>query len=147
MAFTTFAGPVRSNAGFAEPITYITSADVVAGEVEIPAGGNVVILSAADGGPASETKLILPLVETTDGQTFIITNADKRYAGIKGSVLNYGLVAHVLIGADDSNGNPQKVNQSATGVVIPAGYAVQWGGNGNPDAPWAAVNSVLSTAK
>jgi len=56
--------------------------------------------------------------------------------------LNYGAVAHVLAGTSG-----QKVNGSTTGVVIPAGYVTQWGGNGNQAAPWAATNSVLSTAR
>ena len=139
MAYTTFSGPVRSLAGFAEPVTYIFATD--GATVNIPAGGNVVILSPADGGPATEVTLVLPLV--TSGE-FSLDNqpADANYNGIKGSVLNYGAVAHVLAGTSG-----QKVNGSATGVVIPAGYVTQWGGNGNQAAPWAAANSVLSTAK
>lgn len=141
MAFTTFSGPVRSLAGFVEPVTYIFATDVVAGEVSISATGNIVILSPADGGPASEVALVLPQV--TSG-TFTLADqpADANYNGAKGSVLNYGAVAHVLKGY-----STQKVNGSTTGVVIPAGYAVQFGGNGNQAAPWAATNSVLSSAK
>ena len=71
-----------------------------------------------------------------------VIEADANYNGAKGSVLNYGAVAHVLKGY-----STQPVNGSATGVVIPAGYVTQWGGNGNQAAPWAAANSVLSTAK
>ena len=139
MAFTTFSGPVRSLAGFAEPVIYVKATD--GATVNIPAGGNVVILSPADGGPTTEVALVLPLV--TSGEfTLASQPADANYNGIKGSVLNYGAVAHVLKGTSN-----QKVNGSATGVVIPAGYAVQWGGNGNEAAPWAATNSVLSTAK
>lgn len=142
MAFTTFSGPVRSNNGFAEPITYISAADVVDGEVLIPAGGSVVILSEADGGPDSQTTLVLPLVQTTDGGSFTITNADKKYAGIRGSVLNYDTsLTHILIGFDG-----QKVNLSDTGVEIGPETIVQWGGNGNPDAPWAAITSDLAPA-
>ena len=141
MAYTTFSGPVRSLAGFAEPVTYIFATDVVAGEVNIEAGANVVILSPADGGPASEVALVLPQV-TSGAFTLTDQPADANYNGIKGSVLNYGAVAHVLKGY-----STQKVNGSTTGVVIPAGYVTQWGGNGNQAAPWAAANSVLSTAK
>ena len=147
MALTTFSGPVRSAAGFIVPIQYVHASDVVAGKVQISAGADVVILSAADGGPASETTLVLPVVNTTNGTVFTETNASPYFNGIRGSILNYGAQAHVLIGGTDPNGNPQKVNGSATGTVIPAGYVVQFGGNGNPDAPWAASNSVLSTAK
>ena len=130
MAYTTFSGPVRSLAGFAEPVTYIFATD--GATVNIPAGGNVVILSPADGGPATEVTLVLPLV--TSG-AFDLTHqpADANYNGA---------VAHVLAGTSG-----QKVNGSTTGVVIPAGYVTQWGGNGNQAAPWAATNSVLSTAR
>jgi hypothetical protein len=142
MAFTTFSGPVRSLAGFAIPVTYVFSTS--GSTINVPAGGNVVILSPADGGPAAEVSLVLPLVTSGAFSPSLGQNqpADATYAGIQGSVLNYGAVAHVLKGTSS-----QKVNGSTTGVVIPAGYAVQWGGNGNQNAPWAAVNSVLSTAK
>ena len=141
MAFTTFSGPVRSLAGFVEPVTYIKATDVVAGEVSISATGNIVILSPADGGPASEAALVLPQV-TSGAFTLTSQPADANYNGAKGSILNYGAVAHVLKGY-----GTQKVNGSTTGVVIPAGYGVQFGGNGNQAAPWAATNSVLSSAK
>jgi hypothetical protein len=145
MALSTASGPWRSNAGFITPVTYIKATDVVNGRVAIPAGGNVVILAPIAGGPTTETILTLPKVETTDGEIFNITNAKPEFNGIKGSVLNYGNVAHVLAGYETSTGVFQPVNQDADGVVIPAGYGVQWGGNGNPDAPWAAVDSILST--
>jgi hypothetical protein len=141
MAYTTFSGPVRSIAGFAEPVTYIKATDVVAGAVNIEAGANIVILSPADGGPASEAALVLPQV-VSGAFTLADQPADAQYNGIKGSILNYGAVAHVLKGY-----GTQKVNGSTTGVVIPAGYGVQFGGNGNQAAPWAATNSVLSSAK
>jgi hypothetical protein len=152
MAFTTFSGPVRSVAGFAEPITYIFATDVVGGAVNIPAGGNIVILSAADGGPASTCTLVLPQVVSGEFSLASGQNppADVRYAGIKGSILNYDAsITHVLggFGTNDSTSTAgQKVNGSTAGVVIPAGYGVQFGGNGNQNAPWAATNSVLSTA-
>jgi hypothetical protein len=141
MSFTTWSGPIRSENGFYEPVTYVFATDVVASKVNITASGNYVLLSPADGGPASEITLVLPLVA---GGDFDLDNqpADEEYNGAKGSVLNYGAVAHVLAGTSS-----QKVNGSTTGVVIPAGYGVTWGGNGNKAAPWAAVNSVLSTAK
>ena len=136
MAFTTFSGPVRSNAGFAQPIQYITAAS--GSTVDIDAGAQVVILSPADGGPAATIDLRLPLVQTTNGGPFTITNADPRYAGVRGSILNYGGVVHHLIGTSS-----QPVNQNAAGAVIAAGTAVQFAGNGNPAAPWAAVESDL----
>lgn len=148
MAFTTFSGPVRSLAGFVEPVTYVFATDVVSGAVNISATGNIVILSPADGGPATTITLVLPEVVSGDF-SLSAQPADDRYNGAKGSVLNYGAVAHVLggYGTNDSTSTAgQKVNGSTAGVVIPAGYGVQWGGNGNDAAPWAAVNSVLSTA-
>lgn len=140
MAFTTFNGPVRSLNGFAQPIQYVTAADV--SPVKINAGAQVVILSAADGGPAAEITLELPLVETTNGGAFTITNADPRYTGVRGFILNYGLVAHVLAGTDG-----QPVNENVAGAVIAAGTGVQYAGNGNPAAPWAAVSMPLCANK
>lgn len=131
MAKTRFSGPVFSDNGFGTPLVYVTAADT--SPIDIPAGATVVILSAADGGPAAEVTLRLPKVSTTNGGTFTITNADPNYTGIRGAVLNYGAVAHVLAGTDN-----QPVNQDADGVVIAAGTLVQWAGNGNPSAPWAA---------
>ena len=147
MALSTASGPWRSLTGFITPITYITAtlATQYSDVIPIDAGANVVILSPADGGPAGTVTLMLPLVTTTDGATFNIYNAQPQFNGIKGSVLNYGAVAHVLAGYQTSAGVFQRVNLDADGVVIPAGYATEWGGNGNPDAPWAAVNLVLST--
>ena len=140
MAFTTFSGPVRSLNGFAVPIIYVSSTSV--SPLSIPAGASVVILSPADGGPAAEFTLVLPLVTTTNGGAFTINNADASYAGVRGDVLNYGAVAHLLKGASS-----QPVNENAAGAVIAGGTAVQWGGNGNPAAPWAAVASALCANK
>lgn len=135
MARTTFSGPVFSNNGFGTPIQYITAADPAI--VDIEPGSQVVILSVADGGPAS-VALRLPKVFTTDGQPFSITNADPRYAGVRGYILNYGGATHSLIGTDN-----QPVNGGANGVTIAANTAVQYAGNGNPTAAWAAVESPL----
>lgn len=138
MARTTFSGPVISNAGFGSPIQYITAADPAI--VDIEPGSQVVILSVADGGPASVT-LRLPKVFTTDGQPFNITNADPRYIGVRGYILNYDAAAtHVLAGTDG-----QPVNGDADGVIIPAASTVQYAGNGNPTAAWAASESDLCT--
>jgi hypothetical protein len=152
MAFTTFSGPVRSIAGFVEPVTYIFATDVVDGAVNISATGNIVILSAADGGPASTCTLVLPQV--TSGAFSLAAGqnqpADANYNGAKGTILNYDAsITHVLggYGTNDSTSTAgQKVNGSTAGVVIPAGYGVQFGGNGNQAAPWAATNTVLSSA-
>jgi hypothetical protein len=149
MAFTTFSGPVRSLAGFVEPVTYIKATDVVSGAVNISATGNIVILSAADGGPASTCTLVLPQVVSG---TFTLADqpADERYNGAKGTILNYDAsITHVLggFGTNDSTSTAgQKVNGSTAGVVIPAATGVSFGGNGNQGAPWAATNSALSTA-
>jgi len=138
MSRTTFSGPVISNAGFGTPIQYI-DATSNGQTVDIQPGSQVVILSQADGGPASVT-LRLPKVFTTDGNAFNITNADPRFIGVRGYILNYGGDAHSLIGTDN-----QPVNQDAAGVIIAAETAVQYAGNGNPTAAWAASESDLCT--
>ena len=67
MAMTNWSGPINVEAGYITPVTYITAADVVAGHVNIPAGGNVVILSPADGGPAARlAKDCIKKVEVLD---------------------------------------------------------------------------------
>jgi len=138
MSRTTFSGPVYSNAGFGSPLQYITAASPAT--VDIEPGSQIVILSVADGGPASVT-LRLPKVFTTDNGPFTITNADPRYIGVQGYILNYGAATHTLIGTDS-----QPVNGSATGVDIAAGKSVQFAGNGNPTAAWAASESTLCAA-
>lgn len=144
MAFTTFSGPVRSNNGFATPLIYVTAADT--SPIAVPAGATVIILSAADGGPAAPVTLTLPQVQTTNGQPFNIVNADPRYVGVRGAVLNYGAVTHVLAGYETSPGVYQPVNQSATGVDLAPGTLTQWAGNGNPTAAWAAAEATLNAA-
>lgn len=139
MSFTTFSGPVRSIAGFVEPVTYVFATDVVDDEVNISATGNIVILSPADGGPASEVTFVLPQVESgafsLDSQP-----ADTRYDGTKGSILNYGAVAHKLKGY-----GTQPVS-GVSEVTIAAAHAVQWGGNGNQAAPWSAISNAILAA-
>ena len=139
MSFTTFSGPVRSIAGFVEPVTYIFATDVVAGEVNITATGNYIILSPADGGPATEATLVLPQVESG---AFDLANqpADARYNGVKGSVVNYGAVAHKL------KGYGTQVVSGVAEVTIAAGTVVQWGGNGNQAAPWIAASTAILAA-
>lgn len=139
MSFTTFTGPVRSLNGFVEPVTYIFATDVVGGEVNISATGNIVILSPADGGPATEATLVLPQVESG---AFNLTEqpADARYNGAKGSVVNYGAVAHKLKGYDT------QVISGVAEVTLAAGTVVQWGGNGNQAAPWIAVSNAILAA-
>jgi hypothetical protein len=142
MSFTTFTGPVRSLNGFVEPVTYIFATDVVGGEVNISATGNIVILSPADGGPASEVTFVLPQVESgafslAYGQA---QPADARYNGAKGSILNYGAVAHKL------KGYGTQVVSGVAEVTIAAASAVQWGGNGNQNAPWSAISNAILVA-
>ena len=139
MSFTTFSGPIRSIAGFVEPVTYIKATDVVEGEVAISATGNYVILSPADGGPATEATLVLPQVESG---TFDLNNqpADPRYNGAKGSVLNYGAVDHKL------KGYGSQTISGVAEVTLAAGTVVQWGGNGNQSAPWIAVSNAILAA-
>jgi hypothetical protein len=145
MAKTTFSGPVFSNNGFGTPLVYVTAADT--SPVSIPAGATVIILSTADGGPAAPVTLTLPQVQTSNGQTFNITNADPSVAGVRGAVLNYDTVlTHILAGYEISTGVYQKVNGSDSGVNLTAETLTQWAGNGNPDAPWAAGEMNLNGA-
>ena len=138
MAYTTFSGPVRSGAGFATPIQYITSAS--GSTINIEAGGNYVILATAQGGPASAVTLVLPQV--TSG-TFApgYYPSDARYDGIQGSVYNQdGTLTHTLKGF-----GTQPVNENAAGVDIDPDSVVQWAGNGNQSAPWLAIINTLAT--
>ena len=138
MAYTTFSGPVRSNAGFATPIQYITSAS--GSTINIEAGANYVILATAQGGPAAAVTLVLPQV--TSG-TFApgYYPSDARYDGIQGSVYNQdGTLTHTLKGF-----GTQPVNENAAGVDIDPDSVVQWAGNGNQSAPWLAIINTLAT--
>jgi hypothetical protein len=139
MSFTTFSGPIRSLAGFVEPVTYIFATDVVGGEVNISATGNYVILSPADGGPATEATLVLPQV--VSGQ-FDLTQqpADARYNGAKGAVVNYGSVVHKL------KGYGSQVVSGVAEVTITNASVVQWAGNGNQNAPWIAISTAILAA-
>jgi hypothetical protein len=137
MAYTTFSGPVRSGAGFATPVQYITSAS--GSTINIEAGGNYVILATAQGGPASAVTLVLP--EVTSG-TFApgYYPSDARYDGIQGAVYNQdATLVHVLKGF-----GTQPVNENAAGVDIAVDSVVQWAGNGNQSAPWLATASALA---
>jgi hypothetical protein len=86
--------------------------------------------------------LVLPQVESAAfspvyGQ---VQPADARYNGAKGSVVNYGAVAHKL------KGYGTQVVSGVAEVTIAAGNIVQWGGNGNQDAPWTAVTNAILAA-
>lgn len=138
MAYTTFSGPVRSNAGFATPVQYITSADT--SPIKIEAGGTYVILATAQGGPAGAVTLELP--EVTSG-TFApgYYPSDARYDGIQGQVYNQDAVlTHTLKGF-----GTQPVNENAAGVDIDPESVIQWAGNGNQSAPWLAIINTLAT--
>jgi hypothetical protein len=140
MAYTTFSGPVRSGAGFATPVQYITSAS--GSTINIEAGGNYVILATAQGGPASAVTLVLP--EVTSG-TFAPGSypSDVRYDGIQGAVYNQDAsLVHTLKGF-----GTQPVNENALGVVIAVNSVVQWAGNGNQSAPWLATANALAADK
>ena len=139
MSFTTFTGPIRSLNGFVEPVTYIFATDVVGGEVNISATGNIVILSPADGGPATEATLVLPQVVSG---SFDLDNqpADSNYNGVQGRVTNYGAVDHKL------KGYGSQTISGVAEVTLAAGTVVQWGGNGNQAAPWIAVSNAILAA-
>jgi hypothetical protein len=137
MAYTTFSGPVRSNAGFATPVQYITSADT--SPIKIEAGGSYVILATAQGGPAGVVTLELPQVSSG---TFApgYYPSDARYDGIQGSVYNQDpTLVHILKGY-----GTQPVNENAAGVDIAVNSVVQWAGNGNQSAPWLAIANALA---
>jgi hypothetical protein len=140
MAYTTFSGPVRSIAGFATPVKYITAADeAISSDINIDAGGIYVILATAQGGPEGAVNLILPLV--TSG-TFEPNSqpADSNFNGIGGSVYNQDtILVHKLKGAAS-----QKVNANTGGVNIAVNSVVQWTGNGNQSAPWLAIANALA---
>jgi hypothetical protein len=142
MAISTASGPWRSLTGFITPITYVFATDIVAGEYQIlDAGAEILVLSPADGGPASAVDFILPNVETNDGNTWVGPQSAKpELNGIKGSITNYGAVAHVLKGY-----GTQPVSGVAQ-VTIAAGAIVQWGGNGNPNSPWIAISNAILAA-
>ena len=143
MALTTFSGPVRSLAGSITPITYVSATDVVAGNYQIQdAGAEILVLSPADGGPASAVNFILPEVTTINGGAWVgPQSAQPQFNGIRGSITNYGAVAHVLKGT-----GTQPVSGNPAGVTLAAGHIVQWGGNGNPNAPWIAISNAVLAA-
>jgi hypothetical protein len=142
MALTTFSGPVRSLAGFITPITYVYATDIVGGEYQIQdAGAEILILSPADGGPATQVTFVLPNVTTTSGGAWVgPQSAQSQFNGVRGSITNYGAQAHKLSGYGS-----QPVSGVAE-VTIAAGNIVQWGGNGNPNAPWIAISNAILAA-
>lgn len=137
MAKTTFSGPVNSTAGFMQPVSYITSADV--SPINIAAGGTYVILATAQGGPASAVTLVLPQV-TSGTFTPTAQPADANYNGIRGQVYNQDpTLVHILKGY-----GTQPVNENAAGCNVAVNSVVQWVGNGNQSAPWLAVANALA---
>ena len=142
MAISTASGPWRSTAGFIVPITYVFATDIVAGEYQIAdAGARILVLSPADGGPASAVDFILPNVTTVDGSAWVgPQSAQAQLNGIEGSITNYGAVAHKL------KGYGSQVVSGVAEVTVAAGNIVQWAGNGNPNAPWIAITNALLAA-
>ena len=138
MSMTTFSGPVRSIGGFMGATTsYVIGAGVTA--ADISATGSYVILSSTNGGPTGAVTLTLPQVESGSFST-TSQPADQRYDGAQGAVFNEGAVTGTLKGYGS-----QPINGSVTGVEIPPGSIVQWGGNGNQAAPWVAIVNTLAT--
>jgi hypothetical protein len=142
MALSTASGPWRSLAGFITPITYVYATDIVGGEYQIQdAGARILILSPADGGPNSSVDFILPEVTTNNGEPWVgPQSAQPQFNGIEGSITNYGAQAHVLKGFGS-----QPISGVAS-VTLAAGTVVQWGGNGNPNAPWLAISNAILAA-
>ena len=142
MAMSNWSGPINSETGFITPITYVFATDVVAGDYQITdAGAEVLILSPADGGPASSVNFILPNITTSSGAPWIgPESAQPQFDGIRGSITNYGAQAHVLKGYGS-----QPISGVAS-VTIAAGHVVQWAGNGNPNSPWLAISNAILAA-
>jgi hypothetical protein len=142
MAISTASGPWRSLTGFITPITYVYATDIVAGEYQIQdAGAEILVLSPADGGPATLVTFVLPNVETNDGNAWVGPQSAKpELNGIRGSITNYGGVAHKLSGY-----GAQPVSGVAE-VTVGIGTIVQWGGNGNPNSPWIAISNAILAA-
>lgn len=144
MAISTASGPWRSVGGFIVPITYVSAADIVNGEFQIPyPGARVLILSPADGGPNASVDFILPEVTLAPGYNIWTgpSTARPELNGIEGSITNYGAQAHVLKG---TNGQP--ISGNPAGVTIGVGTVVQWACNGNPNAPWLAISTSILIA-
>ena len=143
MALSTASGPWRSGAGFIVPITYVFATDIVAGEYQIKdPGARILVLSPADGGPASEVTFVLPNVTLPSGVTAWTGPATARpeLNGIEGSITNYGAQAHKL------KGFGSQVISGVSEVTVAAGTVVQWAGNGNPNAPWLAISNAILAA-
>lgn len=142
MALSTASGPWRSLTGYIVPITYVYATDIVGGEYQIlDAGARILVLSAADGGPASAVDFILPNVTTNNGEAWVgPQSAQPQLNGIEGSITNYGAVAHKL------KGYGAQTISGAAEVTLAAGTIVQWGGNGNPNAPWLAISNAILAA-
>jgi hypothetical protein len=132
MAYTTFSGPVRSLNGFATPVEPIAAATTL---TSATIGGDYVILSTVDGGPAAPITITLPQVVGTS------TNPDATYNGIRGALFNADTVlTHVIDGFGS-----QTVNGAAS-VNVPPLHFAEWIGNGNQNAPWLCRISPLVSA-
>ena len=143
MALSTASGPWRSVAGYIVPITYVFATDIVNSEYQIQdAGARILILSPADGGPASEVTFILPEVTLPQYVTAWTgpNSARPELNGIEGSITNYGAQAHKL------KGYGSQVVSGVSEVTLAAGTVVQWAGNGNPNAPWLAISNAILAA-
>jgi len=143
MALSTASGPWRSLTGYIVPITYVFATDIVAGEYQIlDAGARILVLSPADGGPASAVDFVLPNVTLPTGVTAFTgpQSAQPQFNGIEGSITNYGAVAHKL------KGYGAQVVSGVAEVTVAAGTIVQWAGNGNPNAPWIAISTAILAA-
>jgi hypothetical protein len=86
MALSTASGPWRSLTGYIVPITYVYATDIVGGEYQIlDAGARILILSPADGGPATQVTFVLPNVTTNNGGAWVgPQSAQPQLNGIEG---------------------------------------------------------------
>jgi hypothetical protein len=133
MAKTTFSGPVNSLGGFMQPVTPTPNVSTTLTQAQV--GGDYVILSTVDGGPAAPITITLPQVV---GTAF---NPDPAYNGIRGGLFNADTVlTHVVDGFGS-----QTVNGAAS-VNVPPLHFAEWIGNGNQNAPWLCRISPLVSA-
>jgi hypothetical protein len=129
---TTFSGPVRSIGGFMTPVESTPTTSFTLTQAQV--GGNYVINSETNGGPAAAITVTLPAVDGTS------SSPDPRYNGIRGALFNASTtLTHVVAAASG------QVINGAANVSVPPLYFAEWIGNGNQNDPWLCRLSPLVT--
>ena len=132
MSMTTFSGPVRSIGGFMTPVEATPTTSFTLTQAQV--GGNYVINSETNGGPAVAITVTLPPVDGT------FSSPDPRYNGIRGGLFNASTtLTHVVAAASG------QVINGAANVSVPPLYFAEWIGNGNQNDPWLCRLSPLVT--